>query len=183
MTLLPGVGGGFFDDQDPQALFNLGSAVVQPPTFAGTSGLGYAVTAGGNLVRFDLDDPAAGASVVYSGQQVVAAQALTSGQVVVALANGVVDLLVPQGNGLSVESQLLADRERRPRCPARSRWWPRPTASSMSWSAARAPTTSRSSPWEEPSRGGSDAVAGRCVVADAQSTFQPPAATPASSSS
>ena len=53
--------------------------------------------------------PSAGASVVYSGQQVVAAQALTSGQVVVALADGVVDLLVPQGNGLSVGSQLLAD--------------------------------------------------------------------------
>ena len=90
-------------------LFNLGSAVVQPPTFTGNSGLGYAVTAGGNLVRFDLDNPSAGASVVYSGQQVVAAQALTSGQVVVALADGVVDLLVPQGNGLSVQSQLLAD--------------------------------------------------------------------------
>jgi hypothetical protein len=40
---------------------------------------------------------------------VVAAQALTSGQVVVALGSGVVDLLGPQGNGLSVESQLLAD--------------------------------------------------------------------------
>ncbi len=99
VTLLPGVGGGFFDDQDPKVLFNLGSAVVQPPTFTGTSGVGYAVTAGGNLVRFDLDNPSAGASVVYSGQQVVAAQALTSGQVVVALADGVVDLLVPQGNG------------------------------------------------------------------------------------
>ena len=109
MTLLRGVGGGFFDDQDPKVLFNLGSAVVQPPTFTGTSSVGYAVTALGNLVRFDLDNPSAGASVVYSGQQVVAAQALTSGQVVVALADGVVDLLVPQGNGLSVGSQLLAD--------------------------------------------------------------------------
>ena len=83
--------------------------MVQPPTFAGTSGLGYAVTAAGNLVRFDLDDPAAGATVVYSGQQVVAAQALASGQVVAALANGVVDLLTPQANGLVVQSQLLAD--------------------------------------------------------------------------
>ena len=109
VTLLPGVGGGFFDDQDPKVLFNLGSAVVQPPTFTGTSGVGYAVTAGGNLVRFDLDDPAAGASVVYSGQQVVAAQALASGQVVVALADGIVDVLVPQGNGLSVASELLPE--------------------------------------------------------------------------
>ncbi len=109
VTLLPGVGGGFFDDRDPKVLFTLGSAVVQPPTFTGTSGVGYAVTAGGNLVRFNLDDPAAGANVVYSGQQVVAAQALASGQVVAALSSGVVDLLVPQGNGLFVQSQLLAD--------------------------------------------------------------------------
>ena len=109
VTLLRGVGGGFFDDQDPKVLFNLGSAVVQPPTFTGTSSVGYAVTALGNLVRFNLDNPSAGASVVYSGQQVVAAQALTSGQVVVALADGVVDLLVPQGNLLSLGSQLLAD--------------------------------------------------------------------------
>ena len=35
VTLLPGVGQGFFDDQHPQTLFNLGSAVVQPPTFVG----------------------------------------------------------------------------------------------------------------------------------------------------
>ncbi len=55
VTLLPGVGGGFFDDQRPTVLFNLGSAVVQPPTFAGASSLGYVVTASGNLVRFDLD--------------------------------------------------------------------------------------------------------------------------------
>jgi hypothetical protein len=109
VTLLPGVGDGFFNDQDPKVLFNLGSAVIQPPTFIGNSGLGYTVTAGGNLVRFDLDNPSAGASVVFSGQQVVAAQALTSGQVVVALGSGIVDLLGPQGNGLGVESQLLAE--------------------------------------------------------------------------
>jgi FG-GAP-like repeat len=109
VTMLPGVGGGFFNDQDPTVLFNLRNAVVQPPTFTGTSGVAYAVTAAGSLVKFDLDDPAAGASVAYSGQQVVAAQALASGQVVAALANGVVDLLVPQGSGLVVQSQLLAD--------------------------------------------------------------------------
>jgi hypothetical protein len=109
VTLLPGVGGGFFDDQQPKVLFNLGSALIQPPTFTGDTGLGYAVTAGGNLVRFDLDNPGAAASVVYSGKQVVAAQALTGGQVVVALADGVVDLLAPKGNALSFVSQLLAD--------------------------------------------------------------------------
>ena len=76
VTLLPGVGRGFFDDQQPRTLFNLGSAVVQPPTFAGDSGLGYVVTAGGDLVRFDLSIPRSRAAVVFSGQQVVAAQAL-----------------------------------------------------------------------------------------------------------
>jgi len=111
VTLLPGVGGGFFDDQHPKVLFNLGSALIEPPTFTGDSGLGYAVTAGGSLVRFDLDDPSAGASVVYSGRQVVAAQALPSGQVVVALANGIVDVLDPQGNGLSLASELLPKGE------------------------------------------------------------------------
>ncbi len=109
VTLLPGVGGGFFDDQQPKVLFNLGSALIQPPTFTGNTGLGYAVTAGGNLVRFDLDNPSAGAGVVYSGGQVVAAQALPGGQVVVALADGIVDILAPQGNGLSVASELLPE--------------------------------------------------------------------------
>ena len=44
--------------------------MVQPPTFVGDSGVGYAVTADGDLVRFDLQDPAAGAVVVFSGPQV-----------------------------------------------------------------------------------------------------------------
>jgi hypothetical protein len=108
VTLLPAVGGGFFDDQRPRVLFNLGSAVAQAPTFTGDSGLGYAVTANGNLVRFDLDNPQFGANVVYSGGQVVAAQALPSGQVVAALADGIVDLLAPKGNFLAVESEFLS---------------------------------------------------------------------------
>jgi len=107
VTELPGVGGGFFDDRKPKVLFNLGGAVLQPPTFAGDSGVGFAVTAGGDLVRFDLNNPGDGARVVFSGQQVLAAQALPSGQVVVALAGGIVDILVPHGNGLSVASELL----------------------------------------------------------------------------
>jgi hypothetical protein len=107
ITELRGVGGGFFDDRQPKVLFNLGSSVVQPPTFTGDSGVGFAVTATGDLVRFDLNNPNSPASVVFSGRQVLAAQALPSGQVVVALANGFVDFLVPRGNGLSVSSELL----------------------------------------------------------------------------
>ena len=111
VTLLPGVGRGFFDDRQPKVLFNLGSAVVQPPTFTGDSGVGFAVTATGDLVRFDLNNPIGGARVVFSGQRVLAAKALPSGQVVVALTDGVVDILVPQGNGLSVASEVLPKGE------------------------------------------------------------------------
>ena len=111
VCLLPGVGRGFFDDRQPKLLFNLGSAAVQPPTYTGNSGVGFVVTAGGDLVRFDLENPRGGAGVVFSGQQVVAAQALPNGQVVVALADGIVDLLVPQGNGLSVASEVLPKGE------------------------------------------------------------------------
>jgi hypothetical protein len=45
---------------------------------------------------------------VFSTDQVVAAQALPNGQVVVVLADGTVNLLVPRGIGLSVGSELLA---------------------------------------------------------------------------
>jgi hypothetical protein len=108
VTVLPGVGQGFFDDQHPQTLFDLGSALVQAPAFVGASGLGYAVTAGGQLVRFDLADPSGGANVVFAGADVLAAQAEASGLVVVALAGGAVDVLAPNGNGLSVAAQLQA---------------------------------------------------------------------------
>ena len=108
ITMLPGVGQGFFDDQHPQTLFNLGGAVVQPPTFVGDSGVGYAVMAGGDLVRFDLADPGSGAAVVFSGQDVLAAQAEANGQVVVALAGGTVELLAPRGDGLAVVATLAA---------------------------------------------------------------------------
>jgi hypothetical protein len=108
---LPGVGSGFFDDRQPKVLFNLGSAVLQPPTFVGDSGIGFAVTAGGDLVRFDLNNPQSGATVVFAAQPVLAAQALPSGQVVVALADGIVNVLVPAGNGLSVASELRPEGE------------------------------------------------------------------------
>jgi hypothetical protein len=108
LTLLPGVGQGFFDDQHPRTLFDLGGAVVQPPTFVGASGVGYAVTAGGELVRFDLGNPGGGARVVFAGPDVLAARALDSGEVVVATAGGTVQVLVPQGDGLSVAAELHA---------------------------------------------------------------------------
>jgi hypothetical protein len=108
VTLLPGVGQGFFDDQHPRTLLDLGDAVVQPPTFVGDSGVGFAVTAGGDLVRFDLGNPGAGADVAFPGQEVLAARALANGQVVAALAGGTVQVLTPQGDALSVAGELQA---------------------------------------------------------------------------
>jgi hypothetical protein len=108
VTALSGVGQGFFDDRSPRKLFDLGGALVGLPTFVGNTGVGYAVMAGGALVRFDLNDPSGGASVVYTGQGVLAARALDSGQVVVALSSGAVRVLIPQGIGLTLSAELEA---------------------------------------------------------------------------
>ena len=112
VTMLTGVGGGFFDDRQPQTLFDLSGAVDQPPTFTGASGVGFAVTTTGDLVRFDLGHPRNGADVVFSGPQVVAARALPNGQVVVAIADGTVNVLSPQGNVLIVSAVLQAQAGR-----------------------------------------------------------------------
>jgi FG-GAP-like repeat len=106
VTLLPGVGQGFFDDQHPETLFDFGGAVVQQPTFVGGSSVGYVVTAAGELVRFDLNDLSAGAAVAFSAQRVLADEALANGQVVVALAGGDVKVLTPHGASLSVSADL-----------------------------------------------------------------------------
>jgi hypothetical protein len=108
VTSLTGVGQGFFDDRQPQMLFNLRGAVDQPPTFTGDSGVGFAVTTAGELVRFDLSNPGGGAGVVFVGSHLVAARALSSGQVVVAVADGTVKILSPQGDHLIVTSELRA---------------------------------------------------------------------------
>lgn len=118
VTMLPGVGGGFFDDRQPQRLFNLGGTVDQPPTFQPNSstgldtGIGFAVTTTGNLVRFDLSQFNIAARTVFASSQLVAARALPNGQVVVANADGTVNLLSPQGNHLIVSAVLEAQSGR-----------------------------------------------------------------------
>jgi hypothetical protein len=107
LTVLPGVGQGFFDDRSPQTLLDLGAAVVEPPSFADTSNVGFAVTAGGELLQFDLSDASAGARIVFS-EQVLSARALSTGQVVVAGVDGSVKVLKPDGDVLVVESVLEA---------------------------------------------------------------------------
>jgi hypothetical protein len=108
VAMLPGVGKGFFDDRSPKTLLDFGAALVQPTTFVGDSGVGYAVTAGGELLRFDLGNLAAGVSVAFAGPAVLAARALANGQVVAALAGGAVDLLTLQGGVLNVTAELSA---------------------------------------------------------------------------
>ena len=144
--------------------------------------MGYAVTAGGNLVRFDLDNPGAGASVVYSGQQVVAAQALTSGQVVVALADGVVDILAPQGNGLSVESQLLAEGAT-PSLPSSIDVVAKANGLFDVLVSSQGSDNLSVFSLGGASVGGSDAVRGRCVAAFLQTRSSPRLPRQASSSS
>lgn len=105
VTSLIGMGNGVF--RDPQNLFDLHGMVDQPPTFVGESGVGFAVTTTGALVRFDLSNPSNGAVVVFSSSQVAAAQALPNGQVVVAITNGTVEVLRPRLGQLVVLSELF----------------------------------------------------------------------------
>ncbi len=105
-TLVPGVGQGFFDDRSPQTLLSLGHAIAEPPSFVGDSGIGFAVTSSGLLTKFDLSKPGSGASVIYSAEHVLAARAIASDQVVVALADGSVKVLQPEGDRFVVTTIL-----------------------------------------------------------------------------
>jgi hypothetical protein len=72
LTVLPGVGQGFFSDQDPQELPIPGNPVlVQRPAFLDPPGTsspnsGVVVTTGGQLVHFDLADFARTVNVVFT---------------------------------------------------------------------------------------------------------------------
>jgi hypothetical protein len=64
LAVLPGVGQGFFNDQNPEIVSLPGNPVLtQGPTF-GASGFGVVVTATGQLVGFDLNDLAGSAGVL-----------------------------------------------------------------------------------------------------------------------
>jgi hypothetical protein len=94
LTVLPGVGQGFFNDQNPQSISLPGPAdgfSVNP------SGIGV-VPVGPQLVGFDLANLAAGLHTVFTFPEAVnAAQVLADGTVAVALADGTVEELLPDG--------------------------------------------------------------------------------------
>jgi hypothetical protein len=93
MTLLPGVGQGFFSDQAPQTLVNLGSSLPAAPVFTGP-GVGVAVTTTGQLAGFDLNTRTAGTVFTPpAGEGVTAVQALADGNLVVAEQGGGVEEL------------------------------------------------------------------------------------------
>jgi hypothetical protein len=110
LAVLPGVGQGFFNDQNPQIINLPGNPVLtQGPTF-GASGLGVVVTATGQLVGFNVNNLAGGVGIVFTppvGEEVAAAQALADGHVVAVLSTGEVVDLAPSGTGLAVDATFV----------------------------------------------------------------------------
>jgi hypothetical protein len=107
LTTLPGVGQGFFNDQNPQIinlLINLppNTVITQGPTI-GSTGSGVMVTSTGQLLGFNLNDLASSGAIVFTPQlgEVVAAQALADGHVVAVLSSGTVEELAPTADGLT----------------------------------------------------------------------------------
>src|SRR5262249_13465654 len=93
LAVLPGVGQGFFNDQNPQVL-SLPGAIAQPPALTGPSGSGVVAMADGQLVRFNLDSSmAATVFTPPAGAGVVAFQALANGRLAVVEQGGTVELL------------------------------------------------------------------------------------------
>ena len=103
MTVLPGVGQGFFSDTNPTSI-NLGGAAGTPSVAADGSGV---VPVGNQLLAFNLNNLAAGAQSVFTAPAAInAAQALAGGGAVVALAGGAVEELQPADGALAVEATL-----------------------------------------------------------------------------
>src|SRR5262249_32272577 len=107
LAVLPGVGQGFFNDQNPQIVNLPGNPVLtQGPTFFGSSSSGVLLTATGQLLGFDLNDLAGSVATVFTppvGEAVAAAQALADGHVVAVLSSGTVVDLAPAEGGLAVD--------------------------------------------------------------------------------
>jgi hypothetical protein len=105
-TVLPGVGQGFFNDQNPQVLNVPGNPVLEAPSFFGTSNEGVVATADGRLIGFAFSDFGDSVGTLFAppaGEGVAAEEALADGHVVAALEGGTVVDLAPSGGGLAVD--------------------------------------------------------------------------------
>jgi uncharacterized repeat protein (TIGR01451 family) len=111
MTVLPGIGQGFFNDQSPQTLAipGLDNTPIRAVSFAPDSGQGVAVIDDGRrVVGINLNDPAAGAGVLFTSpadQPVLAVQDQGNGSLAIAEEGGTVAIL-EQGAGGLVEQTL-----------------------------------------------------------------------------
>ena len=73
LAVLPGVGQGFFNDQNPQILNIPGNPVIGAPSIDNQTGEGVVATAGGQLVGFNLNDFPATVATLFTpalGQEV-----------------------------------------------------------------------------------------------------------------
>ncbi len=119
ISVLPGRGLGFFDDQASDIKsFQLGSSVSAPPTFVPNSDVGYVVTTAGSLLGFNLSNFAGTLQTVFSSAAgVVAAQAL-EGSVVALMQSGQVDILQANATGQLEVTQSLTPLSGNPSNPS-----------------------------------------------------------------
>src|SRR5262249_3090121 len=99
LTVLPGVGQGFFDDRTPQSI-SLGGTLGLP-SIADGSTFGVVLTGDGRLLGFDLGNLAGSVRTLFTfATPVNAVQTLANGSVVVALAGGTIEELLPDASGV-----------------------------------------------------------------------------------
>ena len=112
VALMPGIGTGgkgtgFFEDNITKLLNVPG--IIGPPSFVGTSGIGFVSTGDGEIVRIDMNTLTD--SVVFqaaSGVEVNALKAFTDNEVIAALSNGTVAELNADANGQFTMSSLFS---------------------------------------------------------------------------
>jgi hypothetical protein len=93
MTVLPGIGNGYFNDQASAIkVIPIGVPVVQAPVPIGPSGQAVGVAADGELFTVNLADPSAGVQFVSAPPEIAAVTPM-NGELVAALQNGNVDVL------------------------------------------------------------------------------------------
>jgi hypothetical protein len=121
MTVLPGVGQGFFNDQNPRVVNIPGNPVLaQAPPVLISSGVGVIAATNGSLFTFNLTTlQPVQTFAPPTGQSVVAVQAMTNGDLVAAFQTGEVALLAPSPvTGEDQVVQTLTPRTGTPEAPS-----------------------------------------------------------------